>query len=183
MELAEKSVQKVEPEPDEADGERGADEAEAPAVPTIIVSTKPAELIQANGEPEYAPIDGTDLLYMSNSESDVLMHIGMQDYFVLIAGVSYALNTDKSVLLIDGKYYCCDQAIWFVADAATGPWVLLSPSGHTGLWRPLQPLHRLGILGRGEQWGPGGKRPAPEQRLCGQERNSVSPERQGMAAT
>lgn len=38
--------------------------------------------------------------------------------------ISYAVNTDKSVLLIDNKYYCVDDAIWFVSDKATGPWVV-----------------------------------------------------------
>jgi hypothetical protein len=46
--------------------------------------------------------------------------------FEAIAGtkMQYAVNTDKSVLLIDGKYYCCDTAIWFVADGAKGPWAV-----------------------------------------------------------
>src|SRR6185295_13043852 len=36
--------------------------------------------------------------------------------------VEYAVNTTSQVLRIKGKYYGCDQAVWFVADNATGPW-------------------------------------------------------------
>lgn len=175
--------------------------------PEVIVRTTPAELIQTNGEPEFAPIEGTRLLYMRNTEDDVLMDIASQQYFVLLSGrwytsdsmtsngwthvppdglpadfaripaesdmgdvlasvagtqeakeaalenwvpqtaevdrrtaslvvtydgspefercadgVAYAVNTDKSVLLVDGTYYCCDEAIWFIADYPDGPW-------------------------------------------------------------
>jgi len=38
--------------------------------------------------------------------------------------ISCAINTDKSVLFIDNMYYCVDDAIWFVSDKATGPWVV-----------------------------------------------------------
>lgn len=38
--------------------------------------------------------------------------------------VQYASNTPFSVLLVDGKYYCCNNAVWFEAPAATGPWVV-----------------------------------------------------------
>lgn len=36
--------------------------------------------------------------------------------------MSYAVNTDKTVLLIDSDYYCVDDAIWFISSKATGPW-------------------------------------------------------------
>jgi hypothetical protein len=36
--------------------------------------------------------------------------------------VAYAVNTDKTVLLINGQYYCCDQAIWFVSNRPDGGW-------------------------------------------------------------
>ncbi len=38
------------------------------------------------------------------------------------SGVAYARNTDKAVLRIDGKYYCCHDAVWFVSSRPTGPW-------------------------------------------------------------
>ncbi|MCK4915763.1 MAG: hypothetical protein KAS89_06305, partial [Candidatus Eisenbacteria sp.] len=65
------------------------DEGEQPA-PKIVVRTKPAELIQINGEPELASIEGTDLLYIRNTESDVIMDIATQQYYLLVAGRWYA---------------------------------------------------------------------------------------------
>src|SRR5262249_30802607 len=38
--------------------------------------------------------------------------------------VSYAQNTQTQVLLIDKKYYACDNAVWYVSDKATGPWAV-----------------------------------------------------------
>ena len=36
--------------------------------------------------------------------------------------VEYALNTPESVLRVRGRYYVCDQGVWFIGDAPTGPW-------------------------------------------------------------
>ncbi|HUN81025.1 MAG TPA: hypothetical protein VMV81_05880 [Phycisphaerae bacterium] len=46
--------------------------------------------------------------------------------FVSIPGtsMSYAVNTSNEVILVEGNYYCCNQGAWFVAPAATGPWLL-----------------------------------------------------------
>lgn len=176
--------------------------------PELIVVTKPSELIISDGDPEYATIEGTTLLYAANSESDIIMDINSQNHYVLLGGrwfysktlkdgdwtfaepkdlpvdfskipqnsemedvrasipgtpesqdalleqsipqtatvdrkeakvevtydgepkfekiegteVSYALNTDKQVLLISGNYYCLDNAVWFVSGKPTGPW-------------------------------------------------------------
>ena len=35
-----------------------------------------------------------------------------------------ALNTPTSVLRIRDRYYACDNAVWYVADSPTGPWLL-----------------------------------------------------------
>jgi hypothetical protein len=179
-------------------------------VPDIILRTSPAELLQSDGEPEFKPIEGTSLLYMSNTADDILMNIDTQEYFILVSGrwyrsksvsegpwtfvepdqipggfadipsnsdmaavrssvagtqeakeailenqipqtaevdrrearlevtydgqpkfervgktdMKYAVNTDKSVLQIDNRYYCCDNAIWFEADSPAGPWMV-----------------------------------------------------------
>ncbi|HLA59673.1 MAG TPA: hypothetical protein VK622_12955 [Puia sp.] len=71
-------------------------------VPTIIVSTVPAELIQSNGEPNFTPIQGTNLLYMSNSDNDIFMDENSQQYFVLISGRWFQtknLNSDNWVYI------------------------------------------------------------------------------------
>lgn len=48
--------------------------------------------------------------------------------FVLIEGttVYYAVNSPNDVFRVDGKYYCCYQAVWFVASSANGPWEVCS---------------------------------------------------------
>ena len=50
--------------------------------PKIIVRTKPSELIETSGKADFASIDGTSLLYIKNTDSDVLMDINSQMYFV-----------------------------------------------------------------------------------------------------
>src|SRR5450631_303738 len=75
-------------------------------IPNIIVSTVPAELIQSKGEPNFTPIQGTNLLYMSNSDNDIFMDENSQEYFVLISGRWFRtknLNSD------DWKYIPADQ--------------------------------------------------------------------------
>jgi hypothetical protein len=204
--IATRAPQQETQEADEADPEDGGKPGPPPAV---IVETEPAELISSKGEPEYTPISGTDLLYMSNTDSDVLLDITSQRHFVLLAGrwfassslqgpwkhvpggelpadfaripeegemgtvlyavpgtdvakeavldaqipqtatverkkatlsveydgdpkfepisgtdMSYAVNTATPVILVSAKYYACDEAVWFVANRATGPWVV-----------------------------------------------------------
>ncbi len=86
-----------EPEPlDEEDMEENAaaaDDAEPGPPPKIIVATEPTELISSTGEPEYTPISGTDLLYMSNTDSDVLLHLTNQLHYILLSGRWYAGNS------------------------------------------------------------------------------------------
>jgi hypothetical protein len=38
--------------------------------------------------------------------------------------IEYAVNTDAQVLKVDGRYYACDNAVWFVSQNAIGPWAL-----------------------------------------------------------
>ena len=186
------------------DSENELDEAQ---IPKIIVSTEPAELISATGDPEFIPINSTDLLYVSNTDSDVLKSIKDQNYYVLLSGrwyassslkgpweyvagedlpedfskipedselgtvlyavpgtkvaeeavldaqipqtavvdrnkatlsveydgdpefkvisgtsLSYATNTEVSVIKVKKKYYAVDDAVWFVSDDAKDNW-------------------------------------------------------------
>jgi len=181
------------------------------AMPRIIVSTEPAELIVSDGEPTWTPIVGDELLYMSNTGSDMFMEVASSHYYVLLAGrwfwsarlngpwtyaapdklppsfakippdsskgrvraniagtqeakdavldasipqtaaikrseakltvtydgppqfkniegtdMSYAVNTQYSVIKAEGKYYCCYQAVWYVAASPMGPWSVCS---------------------------------------------------------
>ena len=89
-----------------ADNTRSASDQTPNVIPNIIVSTVPAELIQSNGEPNFTPIQGTNLLYMSNSDNDIFMDENSQQYFVLISGRWFQtknLNSDN------WKYIPADQ--------------------------------------------------------------------------
>jgi hypothetical protein len=54
--------------------------------------------VEYDGEPQYKVIDGTVM--------------------------SYAVNTPESVIRIGNKYYLCHEAVWYVADGPSGPWVV-----------------------------------------------------------
>jgi len=178
-------------------------------MPRIIVSTVPAELIMSQGAPQYSPVKGAGILYMTNTENDVFIDINTQDYYALLSGrwyasrslngpwsfvdpddlpadfakipadsakgdvlvsvpgtdqaeealtasqvpqtaqvrrsesrldlqydgdpqwedaegadIQYAVNTDTPVFLVSGRYYACDNAVWFVSAGPSGPWVV-----------------------------------------------------------
>lgn len=180
------------------------------APPKIIVSTQPAELIVINGAPNLVSVQGTSLLYVDNTEDDVLFDIRTQTYYTLMSGrwyatkslengpwkfvrsdrlpndfarippdsaiasvrvavagtreaedavletsipqtaeisrqtatvdvtydgvpkfqrirgtqVYYALNSNKVVLRIHGRYHAIDNGVWFESPEASGPWVV-----------------------------------------------------------
>lgn len=71
--------------------------------PGLIVETKAAELVQVDGEIDYKPIDGTTLLYVSNTESDIIMDISSQNHYLLLAGRWY-----YSKSLEDGDWKFCE---------------------------------------------------------------------------
>lgn len=56
--------------------------------PEIIVTTRPAELIVSEGEPAFEPLVD-DLLVLTNSQSDVFMHVSEQDYYIVLSGRWY----------------------------------------------------------------------------------------------
>ena len=58
-------------------------------IPTIIVATESTELIVTDGEPAFAPISNTDLLYIENAENELFLEIDTQKYFILISGRWY----------------------------------------------------------------------------------------------
>ncbi len=58
-------------------------------VTNIIVSTEPAELIQTNGEANLTSIEGTNLLYVTNTENDIFIDQSSQKYYVLLSGRWY----------------------------------------------------------------------------------------------
>lgn len=66
---------------------------ESGTVPKIIVATQPTELIQTDGAAEFSPIQATNLLYVSNTDSDVFMDITTQQLYVLLSGRWYTAAT------------------------------------------------------------------------------------------
>jgi len=55
-------------------------------LPTVYVSTVPAELVQTEGRPDYEPIDGTDLLYVRDSSTNILLDTKDQRHYLLLSG-------------------------------------------------------------------------------------------------
>jgi len=55
----------------------------------VYVSTEPAELLQTDGPAQYAPIQGTQLLYVTNSPNRILLDLRTASHYVLISGRWY----------------------------------------------------------------------------------------------
>ena len=73
-------------------------------MPKVFVSQQPAELILLTGEPSYLLVQGTGLLWVSNTESDVFRMGKTGPVYYLVAGR------------------------WFSAPDFTGPWTFATPS-------------------------------------------------------
>jgi len=52
-------------------------------------STVPAELLFIDGKPEFEPLQGNDILAVSNTDSDIIFDINAQNYYVLLSGRWY----------------------------------------------------------------------------------------------
>ncbi len=72
--------------------------ASIPQTTTLSVSSPPKVEVAYQGEPKFAAIQGTP--------------------------VQYAVNTPNQVFLVDGRYYCCSEGVWFVSGSPGGPWQL-----------------------------------------------------------
>jgi hypothetical protein len=55
----------------------------------VYVTTEPAELLQTDGPAEYAPIQGTQLLYVTNSPDRIFLDLRTTNHYVLISGRWY----------------------------------------------------------------------------------------------
>jgi hypothetical protein len=73
-------------------------------LPSVYVTSDPSELILLDGEPKYVPVPNTQLLWVSNTESDLFRHGKDGPFFYLVAGR------------------------WFSAPAITGPWTFATPN-------------------------------------------------------
>jgi hypothetical protein len=87
------NLNKVAQAVNEANKDNEAQEKDANIIYDIITSTEPAELIQSKGEPNFAAVNGTGLLYVSNTDDNIFMDINTQQYYVLISGRWYRSKT------------------------------------------------------------------------------------------
>lgn len=62
------------------------DALEEGSIPTVFVSTVPAELLETEGEPSLAPVDGTKLLWVKNTTNQLLLDTADQHYYALLSG-------------------------------------------------------------------------------------------------
>jgi hypothetical protein len=65
-------------------------------MPTVYVSTVPAELILCQGDPQFTSILGTSLLYVSNSGNDIFMDTSNQQYYLLVSGRWFTTSSLQS---------------------------------------------------------------------------------------
>ena len=56
------------------------------AVPDVIVTTTPTELVITDGAPDWAPLAGTNLLYVKNTTGNVFKDLNNQNTYVLVTG-------------------------------------------------------------------------------------------------
>jgi len=55
----------------------------------IIIATEPTELLVADGKPSWTPVEGMNLLYMDNTDSNAFLELSTQSYYVLLSGRWY----------------------------------------------------------------------------------------------
>ncbi len=72
-------------------------------VPSVFVTNDPAEMLLVNGEPNYVPVPGTQLLWVDNTESDL-----------------FRLGTE-------GPFFYLVTGRWFKAPTLYGPWLFATP--------------------------------------------------------
>jgi hypothetical protein len=77
---------------------------DAKKAPRVFVSTTPAEMILLTGQPSYVTVEGTSLLWVNNTESDVF-RLG---------------RTGSVYYIVAGR--------WFSAPDFTGPWTFATPA-------------------------------------------------------
>jgi len=91
--------------------EPSKDAAPLQTMPAIYVSTVPAELIQSDGQPQFLPIEDTDLLQVKNSDSIIFMDVKSNDYYVLLSGRWFkAKSLNGSWAFVPGKDLPSDLA-------------------------------------------------------------------------
>ena len=69
----------------------------------IVTATEPTELIVTDGAPKYSPLVGGEILYVTNTDSDIFMEVATQRHYIVISGR------------------------WFAGPSLKGPWSFVAP--------------------------------------------------------
>jgi len=94
----------------------------ASGVPAVYTPQVPSELIVFKGQPDFVPIVGTQLLWASNTTSDVLIDTTSNNYYVLLAGR------------------------WFRAGNLAGPWTFVASNALPGDFAKIPPHSLAGAV-------------------------------------
>jgi len=94
----------------------------ANGVPTIYTSQSPTELIVFKGQPDFVPVVGTQLLWASNTTSDILINTANNNYYALLAGR------------------------WFSAANLTGPWTFVAADALPADFAKIPPQSLAGAV-------------------------------------
>jgi hypothetical protein len=94
----------------------------ANGVPVIYTSQSPTELIVFKGQPDFVPVVGTQLLWASNTTSDVLVNTADSNYYALLAGR------------------------WFKAPGLTGPWNFVAANALPAEFAKIPPHSLAGAV-------------------------------------
>jgi hypothetical protein len=73
-------------------------EQSVPQTAAVKTTAGASFTVSYDGAPEFKPIDGT--------------------------AMTYAVNTSAAVIWSGGRYYACDQGVWYDSASATGPWTV-----------------------------------------------------------
>lgn len=75
----------------------------ASKIPNVVTVTAPTEMIVTTGPAKYTPVEGTSLLWVNNTESDIFRNGAEGSFYYLVAGR------------------------WFSAPSLYGPWTFATP--------------------------------------------------------
>jgi hypothetical protein len=75
--------------------DKTAEIARGAVVPEIVVRTTPAVLLDMDGPPAMQPIQGTGLLYATNTDKDLFLEIATQDHYLVASGRWYTTRDPR----------------------------------------------------------------------------------------
>jgi len=88
----------------------------------IYISETPAELLMFKGQPSFTPVEGTSLIWASNTANDVLFNTADNNYYVLLSGR------------------------WYHSLALNGPWTYVASTNLPADFRNIPPSSPAGIV-------------------------------------